>query len=996
VIDLRKLPKKIVFFLIVALCLQLFSLISCSSVKGKTQTPSIFGKVLDAQSGLPIPHATVIICREKQLGVYLTDEDGRFHVSEPFLKIGYSYRVYAYKGNFTEEWVSYVPSLQIVKLSFLTPSVNVTFPLVPGALIKLDGTAYLVQLSSPGGRMYTEVITNLNLKISPTDLVTRYGDAFDSWFLNLKREYVIVPANVPVTLKTHVRGVEFLILNESLPFNLPQGTRLVTNLSEHSLQKSMNDINNKFLDVSSQVDRAQNVGFVIFEEKESLKSILNKILEAKEILGNAETEKDYLNCWWKLRESWAALDVVSKSLTLKRLIGITNSVYFPAVMAVFSAIMSFFFFEENKKKVYSLLVTYVLLLVLLYFLHPGAHIVMEENSFPFFISASVSLTGVFALLFAAPRIFKERTMEGEVSLRSSTSIIFSMAKRQIKRKRIRGIFTILSIATLVLAFTSLTSIGTVFGIVSETQIVPTSSSGILVKKLLNKTTYLTTPLGSSDPIILKQVLPVRDIALRFETIATSHSVFRLVNPKNPSAQALIFGIVGITPSKESLYTTLENMTNGYLSESDENGILISADLARKLGLKTGENVTLEVLGLPGISRNFTLNGYFDDNSYESMLDLDGSLFGPQRFLSNGTLTRCQSTEIVIIHWKAAADLQNVANRLRPEIAPKFAVLSKMLFNLKDGADLSSVIQTLVYVFGYDVFVNSGNSITHYYVGEYFEVKGSIEFLIPLIMTSLNVGAVMLNAVYERRKEIRILSMVGLNPTFIGFMFVAEAIVIGLVGGSFGYMLGLGFYRVMVWLEKEIMVREKLEWWWSAVGLAIALITSVISSLRPAVLAINAYTPSRIRRIRGPKKQMDERKKEIFKIYQAKELSMPVKVTQVEKEFFISFFLDQLKMWTTGTTIRIENIEEMPEIEGVKGELKKVINFDYTMGTETGRKTIRNNLIMIKSPNEEYYRVRLKYEPLLPGIPEIFVKRVIKFTSDICMEWVKSKHKIIGG
>jgi len=80
-------------FLIVALCLQLFSLTSCSSVKGKTQNPSIFGKVLDAQSGLPISHATMIICREKQLCTrYLTDEDGRFHVSEPFLKIGYSYR----------------------------------------------------------------------------------------------------------------------------------------------------------------------------------------------------------------------------------------------------------------------------------------------------------------------------------------------------------------------------------------------------------------------------------------------------------------------------------------------------------------------------------------------------------------------------------------------------------------------------------------------------------------------------------------------------------------------------------------------------------------------------------------------------------------------------------------------------------------------------------------------------------------------------------------
>ena len=77
------------------------------------------------------------------------------------------------------------------------------------------------------------------------------------------------------------------------------------------------------------------------------------------------------------------------------------------------------------------------------------------------------------------------------------------------------------------------------------------------------------------------------------------------------------------------------------------------------------------------------------------------------------------------------------------------------------------------------------------------------------MVGLNVSMVMMNSVYERRKEIRTLSMVGLNPTHIGLIFVAEAIILGMVGGSLGYLAGLGFYRVMVLFGQELMVREKL-------------------------------------------------------------------------------------------------------------------------------------------------------------------------------------------
>ena len=390
-----------------------------------------------------------------------------------------------------------------------------------------------------------------------------------------------------------------------------------------------------------------------------------------------------------------------------------------------------------------------------------------------------------------------------------------------------------------------------------------------------------------------------------------------------------------------------------------------------------------------------MKGIFDDDKYDSLTDLDGEHFGPPCILPDGTLRTCNSTEVIIMNWRTAENLQKMADALQPEAAPQFAILSEIVFKPNEDVEVNSIIRTLTFVFDYDVFLSSNNVITHYYIGSHVEFKGAAELLIPLVMVALNVGMVMLNSLYERRKEIRVLSMLGLNPTFIGLIFVAEAIILGMVGGSLGYLFGLGFYRIMVLFGQELMVREKLEWWWSAIAFAIALLTSVLSAIRPAALAVSTYTPSKVRKIKFSEKEAKARREEIFKVYQARELSMPIKLALNEKDFFLLFFLDQLDELRTGYIERVENVEEVPEIENVKGELVKTIKFDYCLGTGREKKMIKNSLILIRSPKEDYYRVRLVSEPGIPGTSERYIDMAIRFVHDITLYWAKNKEKIIG-
>jgi len=1003
----------------IAFLLMLGLIITPYGVASAQSPASIYGRVVDANTGLPIPHATILIWDLNTLtrpkpgaGIYFTDENGEYSTSGSYIQEGHVYYVIAYKGNFTTNpvKVDYVPAIiKNVHIGYRERK-NVSFSLVPGALIETTGTPLIVLSSNPESlRFIIKVVPKEKISVP---FIDEYGDSTDVWWLGLNRNLVIIPANIPVILETKVwffsgeagrliRSETFLIYNGSSPFWLSQGDIYSCSLSWHSLDWGLKLLKYRIsVETSNRIEKAQDDGFVVFEERRLLTSTSKDINQIETLLPNAKNAEDYLEIWTKLRKALGTLNFISTTLENKRLISMTSAIYLSAVMATFSTTLAFFLFEKEKHKILSNIALFIAYLILLYFFYPGAHITIEENATLFLGSAAVSFAGITLLVFGLPRVWKERSIEGEVSWRSAVTIIFSMGKRQIKRRKIRGFFTILSITILVLAFTSLTSFGTAFGIVSEETGRNAPSDGVLVKRMINRTSFLFSPLGAGTSEALSKMLGtlsklvgIEKAAPRLKNMPSSSPVIRLINPKE-GKDWFIYGILGIDPVNESAYTGLKGaVEGGYLSESGNNEVLISRKVANALRVRIGDNVTLEVLGARVLA-NFTVAGLIDDEKYVNLIDMDGMPFGPIRLLEDGTVRTCNSTEVLITTLKDAENLQELVNIQNPSRASRIFVLSDIVFQPKDKNNIDSMVRTLIFIFNYDVFISVERRIIYYHVGPYIETRGTIELLIPLIMVGLNVGSVMLNSIYERRKEIRTLSMLGLNPTHIGLIFVAEAVVLGMVGGSLGYIFGLGFYRIMVLLGQDLMVREKLEWWWSAIGFALAMITSILSSIRPAILAVSTYTPSKIRKVKRSEEETQARKEEIFKTYHARELSMPIKVPLNEILFFISFCLDRLGDLRSGIMEKVENIEETPEIENVKGELVKTIKFEYSFTVYGKEQRTKNTLILTKSPDENYYRVRLVSEPAVPGLPESIIERTVDFVHGIIIDWAKEKKRII--
>lgn len=979
------------------------------AIEQATPSPRILVKVYDAFSGAPIENATVILWNlnipEKPrvgAGIYFTNKDGFCLISGEYLRPGYIYRLYAYKGNFEENFVEYVPAKYEKDIYMGKESINLTLALVPGASIILEEAVYIVQSSTPEERyVAVKVIPEAP---TPSSLIMEYGASPDIFYLGLSRKVVIVPANIPFKLEAEVFyfskesvSIEkeiFYMDNNSMPFVLPQSSIISLKVPAYSLRRSLDYIRSVWLKTSSLIDEAQKVGFTVFSERQILMSASGKISEAESLLFKASKKEDFEGVWLLLRKVLGELNYILAIISMKYFAGKTNAVYLSWMMAIFSVVIGSFFFENNKRKIALSIASYLLLTYILYLVHPGAHVIIGENIRLFMQSAVTSLLVILAIVFGVPRVWKERSIEGEVSWRSALSIIFSMSKRQIRRKRLRSFLTMLSICIFILAFTSLTSFGTVYEIVSDKVNASPPSNGILIKRL-NTSSGIFMPLGLGDIDILPKIVPALNVTVRLKNMPKYDSIVRIVNPKTNDAW-LIYGVIAVQPAIEKLYTKLhETVIDGlYLSSEGCNEILIDKNVAEKLNVKVGSNVTLEIIGV-GVTFSAIVRGLFDGEKYTALVDLNGEPLSPLRYLKDGSIRKCNGSEVIVTNLSTAMKIQELIDLRYITRAPRFLVPSEIVFRPSKEQNIEDVARTIILFFNYDVFVAEDGRITYYHIGSYFEVKGLVELMIPLVMVILNVSMVMINSIYERREEIKVLSMIGLNPTHIALTFLAEAVVMGMVSGSVGYVFGLGFYRITTFLSQSMIVREKLEWWWSALGFTLAIVLSIIASIRPAAMAIRVYTPSKIKKLKISEAERKKRKEEIFKVYQAREISMPVKLLPAEKTFFINYFLTSLKEISTSLIERTENIELLPEVEDVKGRIISTIRFDYYLGTPERRVRIRSKLLVTKSPSEEYYRVLLSLEPE-PGIPESMVDRVVDFVNDVIMYWVRNKKRIIGG
>lgn len=174
------------------------------------------------------------------------------------------------------------------------------------------------------------------------------------------------------------------------------------------------------------------------------------------------------------------------------------------------------------------------------------------------------------------------------------------------------------------------------------------------------------------------------------------------------------------------------------------------------------------------------------------------------------------------------------------------------------------------------------------------LSGFAGTVVPLAIAVLVVLNTMLGAVYERTREIGIMSAVGLAPRQIGVIFLAEACVYATLGVGLGYLLGQGFARAAVaqgWSAGLTLNYSSLS---AVAAAAIVAVAALGSTIYPGLKASRLAVPDLERRWRLPEHVELEGT-------EALEVSLPFTLSLVEAQAAAGFLAEFFSAYLGSST-----------------------------------------------------------------------------------------------
>jgi hypothetical protein len=438
----------------------------------------------------------------------------------------------------------------------------------------------------------------------------------------------------------------------------------------------------------------------------------------------------------------------------------------------------------------------------------------------------------------------------DVQRSSALATAFALGIGNMRKRKARTLLTCVTLILLVFTVLSFTSVQTYLRIQKVRKDTAPAYTGFLVRnpgwEPLQKQThaYVVSEFGSSESedrgIV---ILPRSWYAGGMPGIKTFIKVERAgPDPHTTYAAAML----GIAPEEHTVTGVDRTLVAGrWLGPGERNVCLIPTDMADLLGIHR-EDAGAAAISLFG--EPFTVVGLFDPRAFDRIEDLDGEPLTPVDYTATGQdlLTQLarknyeeEPVDVVRFEHHLAAGMiiapQSYVNDLG-------GTLRSVAVRFPTDDIAQERIDRFMARLGIPVVASIGGEVAVYSALALSSLSGLGNLFIPLLVAALIILNTMMNAVYERFREIGIYSAVGLAPGHIGALFMAEACMYAVVGGMAGYLIGQTVARLIT--EYQLLTGLTLNYSSLSAVASTALVMAVVvlSTIYPARKASQMAVP----------------------------------------------------------------------------------------------------------------------------------------------------------
>jgi len=234
----------------------------------------------------------------------------------------------------------------------------------------------------------------------------------------------------------------------------------------------------------------------------------------------------------------------------------------------------------------------------------------------------------------------------------------------------------------------------------------------------------------------------------------------------------------------------------WFRKKDERAVILPRHVADCLGLDEND------LGTPLLifGQRLPLIGIIDEDKFDRIRDIDGEPLTPVNFvLQMQMMAERASAE------EKADTLENYVHYPADQV-----VIVSFGFGRNIGATLRSIgIRTFKGVAPVEqaeafarrsnqtILASDGREVLLFASVAGSKLSAAGQVIVPIVLGFLMVLGTMLGSVYERKREIFVYNSVGLSPSHVAWLFLAESSVYAVVGASLGYLLGQIVSKVLL-------------------------------------------------------------------------------------------------------------------------------------------------------------------------------------------------------